>query len=170
MRRRFTHRALFHFRNSRWHRDNDARSRAHPAIVHFRDEMSQHRLCYFEIGNDAILEWTHRDNVCRRAAKHALGFVTYRQHSVRAGLHRHDRWLAQNNPLILYVNKGVRGAQIDPDVAGEPAEKSIEHELVISSTSSPREARSPPEAALPRARFGRLKRGNMKRRSVSSSA
>src|SRR6266403_1480456 len=80
--------------DSRRDRDNDAGPRAHPAIMHFADEMTQHRLRNFEVSNDSIFERTHRDNIRRRATEHALGLVTYREHSVGAGLHGHHRRLA----------------------------------------------------------------------------
>jgi hypothetical protein len=86
--------------------------------VHFGDEVPQHRFRHFEVRNDAIFKRTHCNDVCRCATEHTLGFVTDSQHSVGAGLDGDDRWFAQNDPLILYVNKSVCRAQIDPDVAG----------------------------------------------------
>src|SRR5437762_1917816 len=115
---RFPHRALFHFGNSGRDRDHHPRPRAHPAIMDFADEMPQHRLCNFEIGDYTILERANRDNIRRRAAEHPLGLVAYRQHSICAGLHGHHRRLTQNDSLIFDVNKSVRRAQIDPDIAG----------------------------------------------------
>src|SRR5207249_11287262 len=119
MRGTFAHRALFHLSDSGGNRDHDSRSRVHTAaVVYFGNEMSQHRLRHFEVGNHAILQWAHRDDIRRRPAEHSPRLVTDRQHFVRAGLHCYDRWLAQYNPLIFYVNKGVRRADVEADVAG----------------------------------------------------
>ena len=126
----FAHRALLYFGDSGRNRDDHAWPRTHPAIVHLGNEMTQHRFRHFEVRDDAVFQWTHRHDVCRRATEHALGFVAHREDLVRAGLHRHDRWFAQNDPLILYVNESVGRAEIDSDVAREPAEKSVEHELI----------------------------------------
>ena len=62
----------------------------HPAVVHLRDEMPEHRLGHFEVRDDAILQRTDRDDVGGRAAEHALRFVADREHFVRARLHRDD--------------------------------------------------------------------------------
>ena len=100
----------------------------HAAVVHLRDEMPQHRLGHFEVGDDAVLQRTDGDDIGRRAAEHAFRLVADGEHFVRAGLHRHDRRLAQDDALILDVDERVGRAEIDADVVGEPAEKSIKHE------------------------------------------
>ena len=125
MRGRFSHRALFHLGDSGRHRDHDPRAGAHPAVVHLGDEMPQHRLSHFEVGNDAVFQRPNGHNIGRSASEHALCFVADGEHFHGAGLHRHDRRLAQDDALILDVNERVGGAKIDPDVAGEPTEKSI---------------------------------------------
>ena len=53
-----------------------------------------------------------------RAAEHPLGFVTDRQHLVRARLHCHHRRFAQHDALIFDVDERVGRAEIDTDVAG----------------------------------------------------
>ncbi len=98
--------------------------------------MAQHRFGHLEVGNHAIFQGTHRHDVRRRAAKHALCFVAHREHFISARLHRHDRWLAQDDPLIFYVNKGVRRAEINPDIARKKAEKSLEHEIKLVALQS----------------------------------
>ena len=125
VRGRFAHGALFHFGDAGRDRDHHARPRPHPSVVHFRDEMAQHRLGHFEIGNDAVLQRPHRDDVAGRAPEHPFRFVADGQALWRAGLHRHHRGFAQDDALVLDVNKRVGRTEIDPDVAGEPAEKSV---------------------------------------------
>ena len=92
MSRRFAHRSLFHLCNAGWHCDNYPRSHPYPAVVHLANEMAQHRLGNLEIGNHPVLQRTHRNNVRRSAAEHALGFVTNCKDAISAGLHRHNRW------------------------------------------------------------------------------
>ena len=79
--------------------------------------MPQHRFGHFEVRDHAIFQRAHRDNVRRRTAEHAFRLIAHRQHFVRAGLHRHHGRLAQNDPLVFYINQRVRRAEINPDVA-----------------------------------------------------
>ena len=102
----------------RRNRDDDARARAHPAVVHLRDEMPQHRFGDFEVGDHAIFQRADRDDIRRRAAEHPFRLVAHRQHFVRARLHCDHRGLAQDDALILHVDERVRRAEIDTDVAG----------------------------------------------------
>ena len=43
------------------------------------------------------------------------------------GVDRHDRRLADHDPAIAHVDQGVGGPEVDPDVAGEEAEQTVEH-------------------------------------------
>ena len=125
MRGGFADGAFFDFGDARGNRDHHPGTGADAAVVHFRDEMAQHRLGHFEIGDDAVLERSHGNDVGRRAAEHAFRLVADGQHLGSAGLHRYNGRFAQNDTLILDVNEGVGGTEIDPDVTGEPTEKSI---------------------------------------------
>ena len=87
--------------------------------------MPEHRFGHFEVGDDAIFQRPHGDDVRRRAPEHALRFVAHREDFGGAGLHRDDRWLAQDDSLVFDVNERIRGPEVDSDIAGEPAKKSV---------------------------------------------
>jgi hypothetical protein len=78
--------------------------------------MPQHRLCHFEIGNDAILERAHRHDIAGRSPQHPLRFITDCQNLTRTGSYRYNRRLTQHNPMVLDKNQRVSRAQINADV------------------------------------------------------
>ena len=110
-------------------RDGDEHPRIRAAaLVHLADEMAEHRLGDFEIRDDAVLQRADRDDIARRPAEHAFGVVADGEHLVGAGLDRHDRWLAQNDAVVLDVDQRVRGAEVDADIIGKQiSEKLFEH-------------------------------------------
>ncbi len=59
------------------------RGRTHLRLVHFGDEMAQHRLGHFEVGDHAVFQRPNRDDITRRATEHALGFVADRENLAR---------------------------------------------------------------------------------------
>ena len=63
-----------------------------------------------------------------RAADHALGLRADRQDPLGLGVDGHDRRLGDHDPAVADVHERVRRAEVDPDVAGEEAEESVEHE------------------------------------------
>src|SRR6185436_15515482 len=50
-----------------------------------------------------------------------------RQHPLALGLDGHDGGLADHDAAVADVDQRVGGAKVDPDVAGEQAEDSVEH-------------------------------------------
>ena len=69
-----------------------------------------------EVRDHAVFQRTNRNDISRRAPEHPLRLIAHRQHPARPRLHCHDRRLAQNDPVIFYINERVRRAQVDPDV------------------------------------------------------
>ncbi len=55
-------------------------------------------------------------DVARSAAQHALGLITNSEHLFGALLHGYHRRFAQDDAVILDVNKGIGRAEIDTDV------------------------------------------------------
>ena len=53
------------------------------------------------------------DNVCRSAAKCFLRLLAYFEHLVLDLIDRDDRGFAQNKPLTLRKNKGIRRSHIN---------------------------------------------------------
>src|SRR5579864_1034779 len=69
------HGALFHRRNFAGNADDDAGMHQDAAVVRFLNEVSEHFLGDFEVGDDAVLHGLDRHHITGRAAKHFLGFL-----------------------------------------------------------------------------------------------
>ena len=67
--------ALFHLRDFAGNADDDARMHQHLAAVRLLNEVVQHALGDFEVGDDAVLHGPDGDDVAGRAAQHFLGFL-----------------------------------------------------------------------------------------------
>ena len=89
----------------------------------FLDEVPEHGFGYFEVGDDAVLEWADGDDVARGAAEHAFGVVAYGEDFAGAAFDGDDRGFAEDDAGILDVDEGIGGAEVDADVIGEPAEE-----------------------------------------------
>jgi len=91
-------------------------------------EVLDHLLGDVEVADDAVAERADGDDAGRCPADHPLGLGPDRQDLLRLGVDRHHRRLAYDDPAIPDVDQGVRGPEVDPDVAGEEAEEAIEHD------------------------------------------
>ena len=89
------------------------------------DEVAQHGLGDFEVGDDPVFHGADGDDVPGGAAQHHLGVPAHGQDPgavvpvVLAD--RHHGGFAQDDALALYINQGVGGAQINGQIVGEPA-------------------------------------------------
>lgn len=75
---------LLHLGNARGHADHDPGTHQAARIVHFGDEVAQHGLGHFKVGDDAVLHGTDGPDVAGGSAEHALGVVAHGQHHVIA--------------------------------------------------------------------------------------
>ena len=96
------------------------------------DEVAQHRLGDFEVGDDTVFERADGDDAPRRAAEHPFGFSANGKHFLAAApvtlLHRDYGGFVANDPLVFYVDQSVGCPEINGQVVGENAEKGIEHQ------------------------------------------
>ena len=70
-----------------------------------------------EVGDRAAAQRPDRDDVARRAADHLPRVVPEREHLVGAAVHGDDRRLVEDDALAARVHEGVRGAEVDGEVA-----------------------------------------------------
>src|SRR3569832_1076164 len=73
--------------------------------VHLADEVAQHALGGVEVGDDAVFERAHRDDVGRRAADHALGLDADGEDLAGVGVRGYDRRLVEHDPPTAGVNQ-----------------------------------------------------------------
>ena len=116
-------RALFHLRNLRRHADHDARMHQHLAVVRLLDEVIQHLLGDFEVGDHAVFHRLDGHDVAGSAAQHVLGFLAYRFHLTGVFVDGHDRGLVDNNALTGGEDQCVGGPKIDSQIARKHAEE-----------------------------------------------
>ena len=120
--RRILDRALLDLGDARRHGDDHARLRVlRPEALRTNlvDEVGKHRLGDVEVGYDARLHRTNRDDVPRSPAEHPLRFLAYGKDTLRAGLDGDDRGFTENNSAVLGIDERVRRAEVDADVCRE---------------------------------------------------
>ena len=87
------------------------------AVVGLADEVLEHLLGHVEVGDDSVLHRPHERQNARRTAQHLLGLGTDRLDAVALVVHDHDRRLADDDAVRLGEDQGVRGPQVDCQVA-----------------------------------------------------
>ena len=115
---RVLHRPLLDAGDARRNADDHARL-APPAGVHLLDEVAQHLLAHFEVGDDTVLQRSDGLDPARRATHHALGLETDGDGAPVGDVDGDDRRLVQHHTLPSGVDECVGGAQVDGEVAAE---------------------------------------------------
>src|SRR5216684_4250029 len=125
---RLAHGALFDRRDSEGHADHDARPHQEAAVVGLVDEVTKHVLGNLEVGDDAILERTDRDDRARCAPQHFLCFGADREYatsSARVLLHRHHRRFVADDTLTLDIDQSVGSAKVNGEIVRKPTKHGI---------------------------------------------
>ena len=120
--RRIDDGAFFHLRNLARHSDDDARMHQHLAAVRLLNEVIQHALGDFEVGDDAVLHGPDGDDIAGRTAEHFLRFFADRLDFAGGLVDRDDRGLVDDDPFALGKHERVSGSEIDRKVRGKEAE------------------------------------------------
>ena len=116
-------RALFHLGNLRRHADHDPRMHQHLAVVRLLDEVVQHLLGDFEVGDHAVLHGLDGHDVARRAPQHLLGFLAHGFYFAGVLVDGHDGRLVDHDALPGRVDQRVGGAEVDGQIARKHAEE-----------------------------------------------
>ncbi len=120
---RVLHGALLHLRNLGGHADHDARMHQHLAVVRLLDEVVQHLLGDFEVGDHAVLHRLDGHDVAGRAPQHLLGFFAHGFHFAGVFVDGDNRGLIDDDALAGRVDQSIGGAQIDGQIARKHAEE-----------------------------------------------
>ena len=83
----------------------------------------QHPLGDAEVGDDAVPQRAHGDDVGRRAADHALGLGADRQDLLVDAVDGDDGGLVDDDAAALDHDERVGGSEVDADVVGEQPEQ-----------------------------------------------
>ena len=107
----------------RRHADDDPRPQPAAALVRLADEVGQHLLGGFEVGDDAVLHRLDRGDVAGRPAQHLLGFGADGLDPPVDRVERDNRRLADDDALAAREDAGVGRAEIDGQIVGETREQ-----------------------------------------------
>jgi len=114
--------------------DDDLRAGEAAAVMHLADEVLDHLLGDFKVGDDAVAQGTDRGNVAGRAAKHELRLVADGEHLLLAfdlGDSDHRR-LVEDDAAAFHIDEGIGRAEVDRHVRRQHAENSREHLLLLA--------------------------------------
>ena len=85
--------------------------------MHLADEILDHLLRHFEVGDDAVAKRADGDDRRGRAAEHALGLRAHGEELVGPRVDRDDRGLVEDDALTADVDDRVGGPEVDGHVA-----------------------------------------------------
>ena len=99
------------------------------AVMHLADEMLDHLLRHFEIGDDAVPQRADGLDIARGTAQHLLGFLTHGQHMFAAFYvgDGDDRGLRQHDAAAFDIDQRVCRTEVNRHVGGHDAENSTKH-------------------------------------------
>ena len=98
--------------------------------MHLADEVLDHLLGDFEVGDDAVAHGADGLDVAGRAAQHHLGVVAHGADGLLAaagGDGRDHRGFVEHDAAAFDIDQRVRGPKIDGHVARKRAKKTAEH-------------------------------------------
>ena len=110
------HRPLLHLRNLARHSDDDSRMHEHSAPVRLLDEVGEHLLGDFEVGDDAVLHGADGHNVARGAAHHLLGLPAHGFHLAGGLIDGNDRRFVDDDAFAVGKDQRVRGTQVNRQI------------------------------------------------------
>ena len=117
--RRVFDRAAFDLCDLGWNADDDARADPLFAVVRLANEVLEHLLRHFKVGDDAVLHRADGDDVAGRAPQHLFGFLAHRFDLVSDLVDGDDGRLGDDNAAPLRIDECVCRAQINRQIAGE---------------------------------------------------
>jgi len=133
----FLHGALLHAGDPARNGDDDSRLGQVTAAVHLLDEVPEHPLGDVEVGDDAVLQRAHRDDVSGRAADHPLGLDADGDDLPGIGIERDDRRFVEHDAAAPDVHQGVGCAEVDCHVTAQKRHRVAHRELRPSSQIEP---------------------------------
>jgi hypothetical protein len=95
----------------------------HLAVMGLLDEVVEHLLGDFEVGDDAVLHGLDGDDVAGGAAQHLLGLAANGLHFAGIFVDGYDGRLIDHDALAGREDQRVGGAEIDGQIARKHAEE-----------------------------------------------
>ena len=87
-------------------------------LIAMRMNSLEHVRGDLKVSDNAVLQGAHRRDGAGRSADHLLRLVADGDDLLRVGahVHRNDRGLTDHNALAFNENKGIGGAEVDPNI------------------------------------------------------
>ena len=108
--------AFFHLRDLTWNANDDARMHQHFTPVRFLDEVVEHTLSDFEVGDNAVLHGADGNDRAGCAPQHLLRFLADRLYFGGVFVHRNDGGFVDDDTLALGEHQRVGSAKIDCEI------------------------------------------------------
>ena len=89
----------------------------HLPVVRLLDEIVQHLLGNFEVGDHSVFHWLDSDDVTRRAAQHLFRFFAYGLYLAGVLVDGDNGGLVDHDALAPRVHQRVGRPQIDRQIA-----------------------------------------------------
>ena len=113
---RLNDRALFDLRHAGRHADDHA-GLDERKFADFFEELVEHFLGHLIVRNNAVAKRPHGHNIARRSSEHVSRRRADLKHLAGVLIDRHNRRLAQDNSLALFIDQNIRGTKIDTDIS-----------------------------------------------------
>ena len=123
---RIRHRALFYLGDLGRDADNDARVDECPALVRLLDEVVEHLLGDFEVGNHAVFHGLDNPEIAGRTAQHLLGFLADCLDFAGTVVEGNGRGLVDHDALLPGIDPRVDCTQVNCQVRREQAQQSAQ--------------------------------------------
>jgi hypothetical protein len=94
-----------------------------PALVRLLNEVVEHLLRHFEVGNHAVFQRPHNSDICGRAAQHLLGFRTDRPDFAGTVIERDGRGLVDHDAPVPRIDPRVNRTQVNRQVRRKQAQQ-----------------------------------------------
>ena len=124
--RGIVNRAFLDLRDAAGDADDDTGLGEEGAVLHGADEVAEHPLRDLEVGDHAVAQRTHGDDVGGGAADHALRLFADGEDALGGAVDSDDGGLDDDDAPSPDHDERVRRPQVDGDVVGQEAEETRE--------------------------------------------
>ena len=97
--------------------------------MHLGNEVLQHFLGHFEIGDHAVLQGANGGDIAGRTTQHALGLIAHRFDGLLAivDANGNDGRFVQDDAPVAHIDQRIGRTQIYGEIIGEHSAQFLEH-------------------------------------------
>jgi len=94
--------------------------------LHLLNQLAKQFFGLLEVGDDAVLQGTHRVDAGRRAPEHLFRFPSDAEHAVGSAVDGDHGGFVEDDPFPLDVDERIGRTEIDGHVTADQAEQTTE--------------------------------------------